>query len=59
MRNRGLCVVGVELMERSSQLPITTLSWSVTLGKREPFLGKTHFSGAATETKGKREPLNN
>ena len=36
------------------------LSCSVTLEKeREPLLGKTIFSGAATKKEGKRVPLNN
>ena len=34
-------------------------SCSVTLEKRERFLGKTIFCGAATKRKGKRVPLNN
>ena len=37
---------------------ISLLSCSVTLEKREPFLGRPSFSGAATK-KGTRVPLNN
>ena len=38
-----------------AQLVSRVLSSSVTLGKkREPFLGKTFFSGAATQKKGKK-----
>ena len=36
-----------------------SLSCSVTQEKKEPFSGKTIFSGAATKTNGKRVPLNN
>ena len=36
------------------QSGVWSLSCSVTLEKKEPFLGKTIFSGAATQKKGKK-----